>query len=112
MAVESKMGFFNDVETKFDRTFKNSLRYGNGKRGNASKNWIDFVCRGNFFIFLLGYIWFACGCREGFPSKITLNNMKESAPVQVALFAKAICLEGEPVLKWWIPYALRKAHQK
>ena len=70
MAVEFKMGFFNDVETKFDRTFKNSLCYGNCKQGNASKNWIDFVCRGNFFIFCWGIFGLRAGVARASPVEV------------------------------------------
>ena len=47
------MVFCSVVATKFDRTFKSCLRYAISNRGNASKELIDVVCRGNFFIFMI-----------------------------------------------------------
>ena len=64
MAVESKMRFCDDVETKFDRTFKSCLRYAKSNRGNASKELIDVVCRGNFLFYMPGVMVFAFGFRE------------------------------------------------
>jgi hypothetical protein len=34
--------------------------------------------------------------------------MKESHPVEVAEFAKARGIDGEPAFVWWVPYTLRK----
>jgi len=58
------MVFCDVVATRFDRTFKICLRYANSNRGNASKELIDVVCRGNFFIFMPGVMVFALGSRE------------------------------------------------
>ena len=70
MAVESKMRLCDDVETKFDRTFKSCLCYAKSNRGNASKELIDVVCRGNFFILYAGVIVLAFGSRES-PGSVT-----------------------------------------
>ena len=63
------MVFCNVVATKFDRTFKNYLRYANSNRGNASKELIDVVCRGNFLFYMTGVMVFAFGFRESHGSR-------------------------------------------
>ena len=39
---------------------------------------------------------------------ISLKDLKESNPVDVAEFAVARGIDDEPAFKWWIPYTLRK----
>ena len=34
--------------------------------------------------------------------------MKESHPIKVAEFAKAIGIAYDPAFEWWVPYSLRK----
>ena len=41
-------------------------------------------------------------------SWVSLKEMKESHPVQVAEFAKARGIDDEPAFAWWVPYTLRK----
>jgi len=37
-----------------------------------------------------------------------LKDLKESHPIEVVEFARARCIDNEPVFKWWVPHALRK----
>ena len=40
---------------------------------------------------------------------ISLATLKESNPVDVAVYAKARRIDDEPAFSWWVPYTLRKA---
>jgi len=46
--------------------------------------------------------------KGGLTSWETLADLKESYPVQVAEYAKAAGIDGEPAFAWWIEYVLRK----
>ena len=39
---------------------------------------------------------------------IPLKDMKESHPIEVAEFAKAVGIDHKPAFAWWVPYTLRK----
>ena len=39
-------------------------------------------------------------------SWVKLSDMKESHPVEMAEFAKAKGIQGEPAFCWWVPYTL------
>ena len=41
-------------------------------------------------------------------SWVKLSDMKESHPVEMAEFAKAKGIQGQPAFCWWVPYTLRK----
>lgn len=45
---------------------------------------------------------------DGTESWIPLRDLKESHPVDVAEFAQARGIDGEPAFAWWVPYTLRK----
>ena len=38
----------------------------------------------------------------------TLADLKESYPVQVAEYAKAVGIQGEPAFAWWTEHVLKK----
>ena len=40
---------------------------------------------------------------------VQLSQLKESNPVQVALFATSRGIADEPAFSWWVPYTLKKA---
>ena len=40
---------------------------------------------------------------------VPLSQLKESNPVEVALFATSRDIADEPVFSWWVPYTLKKA---
>jgi len=46
--------------------------------------------------------------RDGSESWKPLKDMKESCPVEVALYAEANNLIAIPAFKWWVPYTLKK----
>ena len=41
-------------------------------------------------------------------SWIKLADMKESHPVEVAEYARALGIDKEPAFKWWVPHTLKK----
>ena len=46
--------------------------------------------------------------KDGSTQWITLKELKESNPVDVAVYAKANNINEEPAFLWWVPYTLRK----
>jgi hypothetical protein len=46
--------------------------------------------------------------KDGSESWVKLCEMKESHPIEVAEFAKARGIDGEPAFAWWVPYTLHK----
>ena len=48
-------------------------------------------------------------CKDGTEQWVPLKDMKETYPVQVAIFAKTRGIEDEPAFAWWTPYVLRKS---
>ena len=46
--------------------------------------------------------------KDGSNQWVPLSVMKESNPVDVAEFAKAVGIDDEPFFQWWVPYTLRK----
>lgn len=42
---------------------------------------------------------------------VPLNQLKESNPVKLALFAQARGIADETAFSWWVPYMLKKADQ-
>lgn len=46
--------------------------------------------------------------KDGTEQWISLRELKESYPVQVAEFAVARGIQDEPAFSWWVPYTLRK----
>ena len=46
--------------------------------------------------------------KDGSEQRIRLAELKESHPVDVGEFAKAIGITGEPAFTWWVPYTLHK----
>lgn len=46
--------------------------------------------------------------KDGSEAWLALKDLKESNPVEVAEFAKARGIDGEPAFKWWVPYTLKK----
>ena len=46
--------------------------------------------------------------KDGSEQWIPLKDMKESHPIEVAEFAKAVGIDHEPGFAWWVPYTLRK----
>ena len=45
---------------------------------------------------------------DGSESWIPLKDLKESHPVELAEYAKARHIDGEPAFAWWVPYTMRK----
>ena len=46
--------------------------------------------------------------KDGSESWIPLKDMKESHPIETAIYATARGIENEPAFNWWVPYTLRK----
>ena len=46
--------------------------------------------------------------KDGLETWVPLANLKESHPVDVAMFAKARGVNDEPAFAWWISCTLRK----
>ena len=46
--------------------------------------------------------------KDGTESWVTLVDMKQSHPVEMAEFARARGISDEVVFAWWVPYTLRK----
>ena len=46
--------------------------------------------------------------RDGSSDWISLKDLKDSYPVELAVYAKENSLEDEPAFAWWVPYVLRK----
>lgn len=46
--------------------------------------------------------------KDGTESWISLKDLKESHPIEVAEFAKARGIDDEPAFAYWVPYTLRK----
>ena len=46
--------------------------------------------------------------KDGSTNWVSLNDIKESYPVQVAEFTLATCISMEPAFAWWVPFMLKK----
>ena len=46
--------------------------------------------------------------RDGSSDWVALKDLKESYPVELAVYAKENSLEDEPAFAWWISYFLKK----
>ena len=46
--------------------------------------------------------------RDGSSDWVALKDLKDSYPVELAIYAKENSLEDEPAFVWWVPYVLRK----
>jgi hypothetical protein len=49
--------------------------------------------------------------KDGSTDWLPLKDLKESYPVQVAEYAVANKIAGQPAFAWWVPYVLRKREQ-
>ena len=43
---------------------------------------------------------------DGSETWMKLCDLKEAHPIEVAEFAKAHGIDGEPAFAWWVPYTL------
>ena len=66
-------------------------RRGNKKLRKTTKGWM-FLVR-----------W-----RDSSETWVKLADLKESHPVELAEYATARGMSGEPAFAWWVPYTLRK----
>ena len=48
------------------------------------------------------------GNRERFEGFITVKDLKDSYPVQLANYVVANGIQEKPTFSWWIPYTLKK----
>jgi len=46
--------------------------------------------------------------RDGSSDWVSLKDLKDSYPVELAIYAKERKIESEPAFAWWVPYVLRK----
>ena len=46
--------------------------------------------------------------RDGSSDWVSLKDLKDSYPVELAIYAKERTIEDEPAFAWWVPYVLRK----
>ena len=46
--------------------------------------------------------------RDGTTKWVSLNDIKESDPIEVAEYVTACDIQEEPEFAWWVPYTLRK----
>ncbi len=46
--------------------------------------------------------------KDGTTSYAPLHEMKDAYPVQVAEYATASMISGEPAFKWWVPHVIKK----
>ena len=53
--------------------------------------------------------YFNCRWRDGSSEWISLADLKESYPVDVAVYVRANGIADEPAFQWWVPHTLRKA---
>ena len=51
---------------------------------------------------------FLCRFKDGSCQWIKLSELKESYPVDVAIYARAQGLDAKPAFKWWVPHTLKK----
>ena len=49
--------------------------------------------------------------KDGSTNWVTLKDIKESYPVQVAEFALATHIYMEPTVTWWVPFVLKKRNR-
>ena len=49
-----------------------------------------------------------CDWQDGTSSWVSLSDLKESNPIELAKYAKANGLKKEPAFAWWVNYTLRK----
>ena len=47
-------------------------------------------------------------CRDGTTTWVSLKDIKESNPIEVAEYVTSRNIQDEPVFFWWVPYTLRK----
>jgi hypothetical protein len=52
-----------------------------------------------------------CQWKDGSTNWVALKDMKNSYPVQVAVYAKANRIDDEPAFAWWVPYVYKKRDQ-
>ena len=46
--------------------------------------------------------------RDGTTTWVSLKDLKESNPIEVAVYVTARHIQDEPTFYWWVPYKLRK----
>ena len=46
--------------------------------------------------------------RDGTTKWVSLKDLKESNPIEVAEYVTARYIQEEPAFAWWVPYTLRK----
>ena len=46
--------------------------------------------------------------RDGTTKWVSLKDLKESNPIEVAEYVTARDIQEEPAFYWWVPYTLRK----
>ena len=48
------------------------------------------------------------GWKDGSSDWVALKDLKESYPVELAIYATNRSIEDEPAFAWWVPYILKK----
>ena len=43
--------------------------------------------------------------------RLSLKDLKESNPIEVAEYVAARDIQDEPAFAWWVPYTLRKSYR-
>ena len=49
--------------------------------------------------------------RDGTTTWVSLKDLKESNPIEVAKYVAARDIQDEPAIAWWVPYTLRKSYR-
>ena len=55
--------------------------------------------------------FFLVSWEDGSQDVVRLKDIKESYPIQVALYAKSVGIDKEPALVWWVNHVVKKQHR-
>ena len=85
--------------SKDKRAIEKKDKYFISKRGRRSMRKTTFGCK-------LNIKW-----RDGTNTWVSLKNIKESNPIEVAEYVTARYIQEEPAFAWWVPCTLQKRNR-